>query len=282
MIEVKGVNFSYGKEKQILHALDFAVEEGEVFGFLGPNGSGKSTTQKILTGILKNYDGQIKLMGEDIARLKRREFYQQIGVLFEFPYLYANLSAIDNLNYFASFYPESQRQDGEALLEKLEFKREFLRKPVSSYSKGMRQRVSMARVLMSNPQILFLDEPTSGLDPAGAVLFREIIEAERKKGTTIFLTTHNMNDADLLCDRVAFILDGRLAALDTPRNLKEKNGSGNVVIDYVIENKRMSKVIDKTEIGSRLLIDHEDIIAIHSQEPTLEDVFIRYTGRGLT
>ena len=154
--------------------------------------------------------------------MQTQEFFQQIGVLFEFPYLYANLSAVDNLNYFASFYPKEQLRDVKELLEELEFKKDFLNKPVSSYSKGMRQRVSMARALISNPKLLFLDEPTSGLDPAGAVLFRKIIEEERQKGTTVFLTTHNMLDADLLCDRVAFITNGNIVALDTPQNLKEK------------------------------------------------------------
>ena len=231
MIEVKNLTFSYGKDKQALHGLNFTVKDGEIFGFLGPNGSGKSTTPKILTGILKGHGGRVSLFGQDISAAHGPEFFQKIGVLFEFPYLYANLSAVDNLNYFASFYPREQRRDIGELLDTLEFKPDFLKKPVSSYSKGMRQRVSMARALVSNPRLLFLDEPTSGLDPSGAVLFRRIIEQERKKGTTVFVTTHNMMDADLLCDRVAFITNGNIVALDTPKNLKEKNSTHRVVID---------------------------------------------------
>lgn len=199
MIEVKDLTFSYSRDKQVLHGLTFSVKDGEIFGFLGPNGSGKSTTQKLLTGILKGHEGFVSLFGQDIKNSHTPEFFQKIGVLFEFPYLYTNLSALDNLYYFASFYPAEQTRDAEELLEELEFKKDFLKKPVSSYSKGMRQRVSMARALISNPKLLFLDEPTSGLDPAGAVLFRKIIEKERQKGTTVFLTTHNMLDADLLC-----------------------------------------------------------------------------------
>ena len=176
MIEARNLTFSYGKEKQALHGLDFSVEDGEIFGFLGPNGSGKSTTQKILTGILKGYGGRVSLFGEDMQSGHTQAFFQKIGVLFEFPYLYTNLSALDNLHYFASFYPREQRRDAEELLDELEFKKDFLNKPVSSYSKGMRQRVNMARALISNPRLLFLDEPTSGLDPSGAVLFRKIIE----------------------------------------------------------------------------------------------------------
>lgn len=244
MIEVKNLTFSYGKDRQALHGLDFAVEDGEIFGFLGPNGSGKSTTQKILTGILTGYGGRVSLFGQDMGAAHTQELLEKIGVLFEFPYLYTNLSAVDNLRYFASFYPRERVRDVMELLDKLEFKKDYLKKPVSSYSKGMRQRVSMARALLNSPRLLFLDEPISGLDPSGAVLFRRIIEEERRNGTTVFLTTHNMMDADLLCDRVAFISNGNIEALDTPQNLKKQN-------------------------------------CMDSKEPTLEEVFIRYTGRGL-
>ena len=282
MIEVKDLTFSYGKDKKALHGLNFTVEDGEIFGFLGPNGSGKSTTQKILTAILKGHGGKVSLFGQDISAAQTQEFFQKIGVLFEFPYLYANLSAVDNLKYFSSFYPKEQIRSIEEVLEELEFKPDFLRKPVSSYSKGMRQRASMARALISNPKLLFLDEPTSGLDPSGAVLFRKIIEEERKKGTTVFLTTHNMLDADLLCDRVAFIADGEIKALDTPKNLKERNSNHRVVIDYLYQGKREEKTIEAPELEAGIPFAHDEIISIHSQEPTLEDMFIQYTGRGLS
>ena len=282
MIEVKDLTFSYGKDKKALHGLNFTVEDGEIFGFLGPNGSGKSTTQKILTGILKGHGGKVSLFGQDISAARRQEFFQKIGVLFEFPYLYANLSAVDNLKYFSSFYPKEQIRSIEEVLEELEFKPDFFKKPVSSYSKGMRQRASMARALISNPKLLFLDEPTSGLDPSGAVLFRKIIEEERKKGTTVFLTTHNMLDADLLCDRVAFIADGEIKALDTPKNLKERNSNHRVVIDYLYQGKREEKTIEAPELEAGIPFAHDEIISIHSQEPTLEDMFIQYTGRGLS
>lgn len=282
MIEVRDLTFSYGKGKQILHGLNFSVKDGEIFGFLGPNGSGKSTTQKILTGILKNHGGAVSLFGQDIRNVQTQEFFQKIGVLFEFPYLYTNLSALDNLHYFASFYPAEHTRNAEELLDELEFKKDFLKKPVSSYSKGMRQRVSMARALISNPKLLFLDEPTSGLDPAGAVLFRKIIEKERQKGTTVFLTTHNMLDADLLCDRVAFISNGNIVAIDTPRNLKERNSNHRIVIDYLYQGNREEKVIETTELKAGIPFVYDELISIHSQEPTLEDVLIQYTGRGLT
>ena len=282
MIEVKDLIFSYGEDKQILHGLNFTVGDGEIFGFLGPNGSGKSTTQKILTGILKGHGGHVSLFGQDISTAHTQDFFQKIGVLFEFPYLYANLSAIDNLKYFASFYPAKQLRDIGEVLEKLEFKSDFLKKPVSSYSKGMRQRVSMARVLISSPKLLFLDEPTSGLDPSGAVLFRKIIEEERKKGTTVFLTTHNMLDADLLCDRVAFITNGNIVALDTPKRLKEQNSNHRIRIDYLYQGKREEKTIEIPELERGIPFLYDEVISIHSEEPTLEDMFIQYTGRRLS
>lgn len=282
MIEVKDLTFSYGKDKQALHGLNFTVGDGEIFGFLGPNGSGKSTTQKILTGILKGHGGKVSLFGQDISSAHTQEFFQKIGVLFEFPYLYANLSVLDNLRYFASFYPKEQLRNVEELLDDLEFKRDFLKKPVSSYSKGMRQRASMARALISNPKLLFLDEPTSGLDPAGAVLFRKIVEKERKKGTTVFLTTHNMLDADLLCDRVAFIVGGSIVALDTPRNLKELNSNHSIIIDYLYQGRREEQTIEARSLKAGIPFAYDEIISIHSQEPTLEDIFIQYTGRRLS
>lgn len=282
MIEVKNLTFSYGKDKQVLHGLNFSVKDGEIFGFLGPNGSGKSTTQKILTGILKGHAGTVSLFRKNIRSAHTQEFFQKIGVLFEFPYLYTNLSALDNLHYFASFYPAKQTRDAEEILDELEFKKDFLKKTVSSYSKGMRQRVSMARALISNPKLLFLDEPTSGLDPAGAVLFRKIIEKERQKGTTVFLTTHNMLDADLLCDRVAFISNGDIVALDSPRNLREQNSNHRIIIDYLYQGKRKEQTVEAQELKAGIPFVYDELISVHSQEPTLEDMFIQYTGRGLT
>lgn len=282
MITVQNLTFSYGQDKVALRGLDFTVADGEIFGFLGPNGSGKSTTQKILTGILKGYKGKVALFGQDMAKAYTPDFYQRIGVLFELPYLYANLSVIDNLKYFSSFYPKEQLSSIEEVLTKLAFKPDYQKRPVSSYSKGMRQRASMARVLITNPQLLFLDEPTSGLDPSGAVLFRQIIEEERQKGTTIFLTTHNMLDADLLCDRVAFIADGQIVALDTPKALKEQNSDHRVVIDYLYQGRRETRTIEAKELAAGIPFAHDELISIHSQEPTLEDVFIKYTKRGLS
>lgn len=280
MIQVEGLTFSYQQQKQTLHGLTFSIGEGEIFGFLGPNGSGKSTTQKILTGILAGYGGSVRVFGRPLAQ-QQQAYRQKIGVLFELPYLYSNLSALDNLNYFASFYPPEQCRDVNELLDTLQFKKDYLKKPVASYSKGMRQRVSMARALLNRPKLLFLDEPTSGLDPQGAVLFRGIIEEERKKGTTVFLTTHNMLDADLLCDRVAFIADGQIKALDTPKKLKEQGGSASVEVRYLYQGVCHTAVVDTPQLSGGLAFPHDKLLSVHSKEPTLEDMFLHYTGRGL-
>lgn len=280
MIKVKDLSFNYGKDKQALNGISFEVKEGEVFGFLGPNGSGKSTTQKILTGILKDYNGFVNIFGKEVRNCGE-DFYKNIGVLFEFPYLYTNLNAVDNLKYFSSFYPEENRQDIYLLLNKLQLKTDFIKKPVSSYSKGMKQRTSLARALINNPKLLYLDEPTSGLDPSGAVLFRQIIEDEKKKGHTIFLTTHNMFDANILCDRVAFITNGDIIVIDTPHNLRTQNSEKQINIEFIYEGIQQSKLVLAKEIEHGIPFKYDEIISVHSQEPTLEDVFIKLTGRSL-
>ncbi len=280
IIEVKDLTFSYKNKNKALDKITFSVDEGEVFGFLGPNGSGKSTTQKLCIGILKNYQGSIKVLGKEIKTWKEN-LYEYISVLFEYPYLYSNLSAYDNLKYFASFYPENKRRNIDELLDKLELQRDFRNKPVESYSKGMRQRANMARALISSPKILFLDEPTSGLDPNGAALFRNIIKEEKEKGTTIFLTTHNMHDAELLCDRIAFIVNGQIKEINSPENFKELYSKNEIRIKYIVEKNIEERAISKEEFLSKLDWSIDEIISVHSVEPNLEDIFIQVTGKEL-
>lgn len=280
IINVKNLTYQYKKDKPALNNLDFEVEQGEVFGFLGPNGSGKSTTQKVLAGILNGYGGFVEILGKEI-RDWDKSLCTDIGVLFEFPYLYTSLSGIDNLKYFSSFYPKERRQDIDLLLQKLELKKGYAKKNVASYSKGMKQRINMARALINSPSILFLDEPTSGLDPAGAVLFRKIIKEQQSIGTTIFLTTHNMFDADLLCDRVAFISDGEIKAIDTPRSLKTQHSQNKVEVSYRSGNAVLECKINISDLKKGFKFQYDEILSVHSIEPSLEDVFIQYTGTGL-
>lgn len=281
MIKVNELCFTYGKDKNVLKGLDFSVGNGEIFGFLGPNGAGKSTTQKILTGILGGYKGEV-MIGDFSLKNISKDFYQEIGVLFEMPYLYSTLSAIDNLKYFASFYDKSRVRRIDELLNLVELKSGYMKKQVKSYSKGMKQRVSMARAILNSPKILFLDEPVSGLDPTGAVLIKNIIKEEKQKGTTIFLTTHNMYVADELCDRVAFIVNGEIKVIDTPKNLKSTCDQKQIEIEFLINGQKKQSVLEVAELKRGLPMEYDHIVSIHSKEYTLEDVFIRLTGRGLS
>lgn len=280
MIEVKELSYGYCNDRDVIKVLNFTVESGEIFGFLGPNGAGKSTTQKILIGILNGYQGEINVGRYNMKKVSK-DFYQLIGVLFEMPYLYSTLSAVDNLKYFSSFYDQKTVREVDELLNLVELNEKYWKKQVKNYSKGMKQRTSMARTLINNPKILFLDEPVSGLDPVGAVLIKDIIRREKEKGTTIFLTTHNMFVADELCDRVAFIADGEIKVIDTPKNLKSMYAKKQVKIDYIKNGKKKQDVIDIAELKIGLPFEFDNILSIHSKEFTLEEVFIRLTGRGL-
>ncbi len=281
IIEVNNLSFNYSRDTEILKDISFSIEEGEIFGFLGPNGSGKSTTQKIITGILDRYSGEVSILGENLKNLDYK-IYHELSVLFEHPYLYSNLSAIDNLKYFSSFYSKDRVRDIDKILDRLNLKMDFRNKSVSKYSKGMKQRVSMARALISSPKILFLDEPTSGLDPAGSVLFREIILEEKKRGTTIFLTTHNMHDAELLCDRIAFIVDGKIVSIDTPTNYKMANNDSRVNLRYKVNNEIEESTIDIKDLKTNSNFLNDEIVSIHTAELNLEDIFIKLTGKELS
>lgn len=283
MIDVNALRFTYsGKQKETLHDLSFSIKPGEVFGFLGPSGSGKSTTQKILIGLLKRYRGTVSVGGEEVRRTGTG-YYEKIGVVFEFPNLYTRFTALENLNYFAGLYKGSTAAPQE-LLSMVGLQGDA-RTRVSSYSKGMKMRLNFCRGLVNNPSVLFLDEPTSGLDPVNAREIVSIIKRKKQEGTTIFLTTHNMAVADALCDRVAFIIDGRIVLIDSPRKLKLLHGEKQVRVEYRDGKELRSKAfpIDGLYQNDDFLdlLKNKEIETIHSMEATLEDVFIRVTGREL-
>ena len=215
IVSVSRLSYRYpGASDRVLRDLDFEIGEGEVFGFLGPNGSGKSTTQKLLTGILPGGEGEVRVFGSELAALGS-DYYDSIGVCFEFPNLYEKLSAAENLDFHRGFFAGPTESPGE-LLERLDLPSAD-RRPVSTYSKGMKMRVVLARSLLNRPRLWFLDEPTTGQDPRHAVEIRELIRERADAGTTVFLTTHDMTVADKLCDRVALLVEGQIAAIDTPR-----------------------------------------------------------------
>ena len=281
VIEVSDLYFSYTKTP-FLKDINFTVNRGEIFGFLGPSGAGKSTLQKVLTGLCTNYQGTARILDMN-SNKHGKEFYERIGVDFEFPSLFEKLTARENLDYFAGLYSGEKRNVDELLKEVGLF--EHADNKVSSFSKGMKSRLNFIKSLVHNPQILFLDEPTSGLDPNNAKIMKDMIIKEREKGKTIIITTHNMQDATELCDRVVFIVDGQMKALDTPHNFIMKRGAARVTYSFMENGKEQLKTSILSEISKdellQKLISENRIASIHSTEPTLSDIFMELTGAQL-
>ncbi len=281
-IEVKDLSYSYG-DILAVDDISFDVAEGEVIGFLGPNGAGKSTVVKVLTGQLTPQKGSASLMGMDIVK-ERKQVQQEIGISFESTNLYEQMSAVENLDLFAKLYKVSDF-DAMGLLEKVGLGgRE--KEHVASYSKGMKQRLMMARALVSDPRMLFLDEPTDGLDPVSTETIHALIRNATKEGTTVFLTTHDMVEADKLSDRVAFLNQGRIVALDTPARLKQRFGMRALKVEVELpdggaEEREITLDEDQTPQAVFDLFKNERILTVHSEEATLEDIFFDITGRGL-
>ena len=283
MIEVHSLSYTYpGTREKTIKNISFSISKGEIFGFLGPSGAGKSTTQKILNGILPSYKGSITVSGKELNTLGRR-YAEQIGVVFELPNLYSKFTALENLNYFRALY-SGNTENPMDLLEMVGLAADAKRR-VSDFSKGMKMRLNFCRGLLNKPKILFLDEPTSGLDPVNARILKEIIRAKKEAGMTIFLTTHNMNTADELCDRVAFLADGTITLCDSPRNLKLAHGEKTLLVEWMQNGKTENQTFSFIEIknNDRLftILNEYDLETIHTNEASLEDIFIETTGQKL-
>ena len=284
MISVKNLIFRYNLgSPEVIRDISFQINKGEIFGFLGPSGAGKSTAQKILTGQLKTYTGSVIIEGEEIKRAGR-SIYNRIGVAFEFPNLYEKLTAVENLALFGSFYTRKIIDPGDLLrMVNLFDDRNTL---VGSFSKGMKMRLNFARSIMHSPELLFLDEPTSGLDPVNAKNIKDIINMLKKKGTTIFLTTHNMHDAETLCDRLALIDNGKLVVSGSPDDLKIQFGDKKIKVTFKHDGIRSEEMFSLKDIGTNETflnaIKSDDLETIHTCEASLEDVFIEVTGHALT
>lgn len=280
MIQVRNLSFSYTAQP-FISGMSFSVAPGEIFGFLGPSGAGKSTLQKILLGMLPTYQGFAAVNGIACKDVTGR-FYENIGVDFEFSTLYEKLTARENLQFFSSLYKKKPRSI-EELLERVGLERDA-DKRVSDYSKGMKARLNFVKALLHDPLLLCLDEPTSGLDPANSRMMKDLILAEKAKGKTILLTTHNMQDAAELCDRVAFIVNGKICALDSPHHLIMSRGAAIVTYTW-LENgeRRASCPLARLSADEQLkrLIAENRLQSIHSSEPTLNDIFMDITGRAL-
>ncbi len=275
------LTYRYG-DLLAVDAISFTVAAGEILGFLGPNGAGKSTTVKMLSGELPPKGGKATLLGIDVAR-DPEKVQAEIGVCFELTNLYEKMSAEENLKLFARLFG-IKRFDPAPLLDKVGLAgREKDR--VETYSKGMKQRLMVARALVNRPSILFLDEPTDGLDPASAENIRRVILEERDRGATVFLTTHDMLEADKLSDRVAFINQGKIVAMDTPHNLKQQHGRRALNAEVNDDGKLVNReiILDQPETAEAIqkLFSEEEVVTVHSEEASLEDIFIKMTGRGL-
>ncbi len=281
MLQVKNLSYRYpGNEKETLKDLSFSIEKRQIFGFLGPSGSGKSTTQKVLYKLLTDFGGEVLFDGKALQTLGR-EFYERIGVSFELPNLYHKLTAKENLQFFASFY-KGPIKNIDRLLEEVGLSADA-NKRVADYSKGMKMRLNFVRAIIHDPDVLFLDEPTAGLDPVNGNIMKSIIRNLQAAGKTIFLTTHNMFDADQLCDRVALLHQGVIKAADSPAQLKLKYGQKSVKV--LMEGATQEQVFPLETLGANVqfqqLLKTGSISTIHSQEASLEEVFIKITGEQL-
>ncbi len=292
MIAIEAENLVKSFENvKALRGISFSVKQGEVFGFLGPNGAGKTTTVRILTGIIKPDEGKAKIKGHDVVKetLKAKEF---IGVLPEISNAYPDLTAMQNVMLIASLYGmdgrEAEKRAGRLLKEFGIYERRNAK--VKGFSKGMKQRLMLCMALISDPEILFLDEPTSGLDVQSARTIREKILEIANEGKTIFLTSHNMDEVNLLCDRIAIINKGKIVAMDTPERIKRRVGGSVAVEVSLAKNVKLEnaekfgdKYVIYTADPFKTICDIVDfcrkngveIISINTRTPTLEDAFIK-------
>ncbi len=279
MFQVKSLEFKYPKNKEnTIKGITFEIKKGEILGLLGPSGVGKSTTQKILIKLLDKYDGEVIYKGKDL-KLYGNEFYEEIGVGFEMPVHFSKLTAEENLNFFKKLYKGSI--DTDQLLKRVGLYNDRNKK-INEYSKGMKARLNFVRAMLNSPEVLFLDEPTNGLDPKNARVVKEIIKEFNQNGGTVLLTTHLMNDVDELCDRVAFMADGKIAEIDTPKDLKLKHGHRKLDIEYIDNDLLIKDAFNLDALGTNErfidIIKNKKIVTIHSKETTLDNIFIRLTG----
>lgn len=278
VISMNNIVMDFGITKA-LKGISFNIEHQNIFGLLGPSGAGKTTILKILTGQLKPTSGEAFVNGVN-SRTLNDDIYSKMGLVLDTPGLYDRLSCWHNLSVYADIYNVNKNLIAKSLEEVglLEAKN----KPVFKLSKGMKQRLSIARATLHNPDILFLDEPTSGLDPVTMNQIHENILKLRDNGTTIFLTTHNMEEAYKLCNTVALLNEGLIVEMDEPERLCRKyNNKNEIQITLKDGNKKV--LLNNSESAEIIkeLFSKEEVESIHSSEPNLETVFIQLTGREL-
>ena len=276
-IRITDVRHRFG-EQEVLKGIQLDVQKGEIFGLLGPSGAGKTTLINIMTGQLTPSAGHVEILGKKSTALSGED-YMQMGIMMDNFGLYERMSAFDNLK----FYEMIDGRNSRKIMQILEYVglKDAAKKKVSDLSKGMRNRLSFARVLLRSPRVMFLDEPTSGLDPMTVEAIHDLILREKEKGATIFLTTHNMHEAEKLCDHIALLNEGTIVEFGPPHEICRR---------YNHQKKLQIHLKD----GSDLLLDHTpesgekiaellragELETIHSTEPNLETVFMELTGKG--
>jgi len=303
-IEAKGLTKYYGKLLAVDH-INFEAKKGEIFGFLGPNGAGKTTTIRMLTGISKPTEGTATIMGYDIQR-QPIEAKEQMGIVPDVSNIYNELSAWDNLVFTGRLYdmPKSFRENRAEELLKMFGLYERRKEKVQLFSRGMKRRICIGMALMNRSDILFLDEPTSGLDVQSVLIIREMIRTLNQQGLTIFITTHNLEEASQMCDRVAIINRGKIAAIDTPERLKRTvQGLQSVEVAFAAtpvnalkDFKELPNTREVVKEGDKFRLFTDDpssvlasvwkysqnnnlkLITVNTLGPSLEDVFVNLTG----
>ena len=272
MIKVERVIKRFGNNIA-LNQISFSINEGEIFGFLGPSGSGKTTMINILTGQLQANSGKTELLGKDSQKLLPSDF-EELGLVGDTSGYYEKLSLYNNLLLFARLYGVSKSRIEEILKQVGLYDSKDT--PAEKLSTGMRQRMLLARALINYPKVLFLDEPTSGLDPTTSKKIHKLLQELKERGTTIFLTTHDMNEATLLCDNLALLNKGDLIEQGSPGEIIQKyNTEKKVAVTYSDSTKKVVRFEDLQQE------DYKKMMTIHSCEPTLEDIFIKLTGEKL-
>ncbi|BCZ44821.1 bacitracin ABC transporter ATP-binding protein [Clostridium gelidum] len=278
IISMKKVRKDFNKST-VVKNLNIDIKEGEIFGFLGPSGAGKTTTIKILTSQLIPTSGQVMVLGKEIY-VEESKVLRNIGVLTDNSGLYERLTVKDNLMLFANIN-KLHEKDVDYVLENMKML-DFKNKIVKKLSKGMKQRVMLAIAVLHKPKLLFLDEPTSALDPGTTLEIHRFLRKLNKEGTTIFLTTHNMDEADKLCDRVAFLNEGEIVEIGNPEALKLKYAGDDIQVKLKSENN--SVIVKNNKEGAEKIeswMKQGQVLSIHSMEPNLEEIFLHLTGREL-
>lgn len=278
IIEVSHLEKSFQKE-QAIRDVSFQIKKGEIFGFLGPSGSGKTTTIKILTGQLTASGGDVRVFNNDARALQQPAARSRFGILTDNSGLYTRISIEENLLLYSRLYdlPDSSVEEALKFVNLYEERK----KRVNTLSKGMIQRVTLARAILHKPELLFLDEPTSALDPVNTNHIYAGLRKLNEMGTTIFLTTHDMAEAEVLCNRVAFLDKGTIRAIGAPTDLKRQFGDDTLTVELLDGNK---EIIGKGSEDAKQMFEwmqNNQVERISTNEPSLGDIFVQVTGREL-